>query len=157
MTKCTTPSASFPRCKGRQIIASFDGGDVTSDGGILLLRQLDREMGLTRAVARRLSDERDPQRCQHRTDTLVRQRVFGLALGYEDLNDHHALRRDIALQTAVDTDGVLASQSTLCRFEQQASRQWAVAIQEEIVEQFIRACQWPSKLTHQRSTKLTHP
>ena len=51
---------------------------------------------------------------------LVRQRVFGLALGYEDLNDHQALRHDIALQTAVDTDGVLASQSTLCRFEQQA-------------------------------------
>ncbi|MGJ7460868.1 transposase, partial [Halomonas sp. MA07-2] len=119
MTKCTIPSASFPRCKGRQITARFDGGDVTSDGGILLLRQLDREMGLTRAIARQLSDERDPQRCQHRTETLVRQRVFGLALGYEDLNDHHALRHDIALQTAVDTDGVLASQSTLCRFEQQ--------------------------------------
>ncbi len=47
MTKCTMPSASFPRCRGRQIIARFDGGDVTSDGGILLLRQLDREMGLT--------------------------------------------------------------------------------------------------------------
>jgi hypothetical protein len=72
MTKCTIPSASFPRCKGRQIIARFDGGDVTSDGGILLLRQLDREMGLTRAVARRLSHARDPQRCQHRTETLVR-------------------------------------------------------------------------------------
>ncbi|MGM0928061.1 MAG: transposase, partial [Pseudomonadota bacterium] len=74
MTKCTTPSASFPRCKGRQVIARFDGGDVSSDGGILLLRQLDREMGLTRAVARRLSDERDAQRCLHRTETLVRQR-----------------------------------------------------------------------------------
>ncbi|AXY44078.1 hypothetical protein D1793_18990 [Halomonas sp. JS92-SW72] len=78
MTKCTTPSASFPRCKGRQVIASFDGGEVTSDGGILLLRQLDREMGLTRAIARRLSDDRDPQRCLHRTETLVRQRVLGL-------------------------------------------------------------------------------
>ena len=87
MTKCTTPTATFPRCKGRQITASFDGGEVTSDGGILLLRQLDREMGLTRAIARRLSDDRDPQRCLHRTETLVRQRVFGLALGYEDLND----------------------------------------------------------------------
>ncbi|MBE0488688.1 MAG: transposase [Halomonas sp.] len=49
MAKCTIPSASFPRCKGRQIIARFDGGDVTSDGGILLLRQLDREMGLSLA------------------------------------------------------------------------------------------------------------
>lgn len=54
---------------------------------------------------------------------MLRQRVFGLALGYEDHNDQHALPRDIALQTAVDTDGVLARQSTLYRFEQQASRQ----------------------------------
>src|SRR5690606_40897568 len=67
------------------------------------------------------------------------QRVFGLALGYEDLNDHHALRHDIALQTAVDTDGVLASQSTLCRFEQQADRDWAITIHEEMIEQFIRS------------------
>ena len=124
---------------------SFDGGDVTSDGGILLLRQLDREMGLTRAVARRLSDERDAQRCLHRTETLVRQRVFGLALGYEDLNDHQALRHDIALQTAVDTDGVLASQSTLCRFEQQADRDWAITIHEEMIEQFIRSFRRPPK------------
>ena len=145
MTKCTTPSASFPRCKGRQVIARFDGGDVTSDGGILLLRQLDREMGLTRAIARRLSDDRDPQRCLHRTETLVRQRVFGLALGYEDLNDHQALRHDIALQTAVDTDRVLASQSTLCRFEQQADRDWAITIHEEMIEQFIRSFRRPPK------------
>ncbi|MGM0984986.1 MAG: IS1380 family transposase [Pseudomonadota bacterium] len=143
MTKCTTPTASFPRCKGRQVTAGFDGGEITSDGGALLLRQLDREMGLTRAIARRLDDARASRRCQHRAETMLRQRVFGLALGYEDLNDHHALRRDIALQTAVDTDGVLASQSTLCRFEQQASRQWAVAIQEEIVEQFIRSFRRP--------------
>lgn len=88
MTKCTTPSASFPRRKGPQITASFDGGDVTSDGGILLLRQLDREMGQTRAIARRLSEGRDSQRCLHRAETLVRQRVFGLALGYEDLKEH---------------------------------------------------------------------
>ena len=145
MTKCTTLSASFPRCKGRQVIARFDGGDVTSDGGILLLRQLDREMGLTRAIARRLSDDRDPQRCLHRTETLVRQRVFGLALGYEDLNDHQALRHDIALQTAVDTDRVLASQSTLCRFEQQADRDWAITIHEEMIEQFIRSFRRPPK------------
>jgi hypothetical protein len=145
MIKCTTPTATFPRCKGRQVIARFDGGDVTSDGGILLLRQLDREMGLTRAIARRLSDDRDPQRCLHRTETLVRQRVFGLALGYEDLNDHQALRHDIALQTAVDTDGVLASQSTLCRFEQQADRDWAITIHEEMIEQFIRSFRRPPK------------
>lgn len=145
MTKCTMPTASFPRCKGRQVTASFDGGEITSDGGALLLRQLDREMGLTRTIARRLEDARAARRCRHQAETMLRQRVFGLALGYEDLNDHHALRRDIALQTAVGTDDVLASQATLCRFEQQASRQWAVAIQEEIVEQFIRSFRRPPK------------
>tara|TARA_R110002020_G_scaffold447619_1_gene660005 strand:- start:213 stop:1310 length:1098 start_codon:yes stop_codon:yes gene_type:complete len=71
--------------------------------------------------------------------------VFGLALGYEDLNDHQALRHDIALQTAVDTDGVLASQSTLCRFEQQADRDWAITIHEEMIEQFIRSFRRPPK------------
>lgn len=71
-------------------------------------------MGLTRTIAHRLDDDRVARRCQHRAETMLRQRVFGLALGYEDLNDHHALRRDITLQTAADTDGVLASQSTLC-------------------------------------------
>lgn len=77
---------------------------------------------------------------------MLRQRVFGFALGYEDLNDHHDLRCDIALQTAVGTDSVLANQSTLCRFEQQASRLWAVAIQEAIVEQFTRASAGRRKL-----------
>ncbi|SFT80862.1 transposase, partial [Halomonas saccharevitans] len=84
MTKCTTPTASFPRCKGRQVTAGFDGGEITSDGGVLLLRQLDREMGLTRTIARRLDDARATRRCQHRAETMLRQRVFGLALGYED-------------------------------------------------------------------------
>src|SRR5690554_8208538 len=119
MTKCTTPTATFPRCKGRQITASFDGGEVTSDGGILLLRQLDREMGLTRAIARRLSDDRDPQRCLHRAETLVRQRGFGPALGHEAPNDQQALRHDIAPQTAVDTDAEPASHPNLPRLQQQ--------------------------------------
>ncbi|MCW4153814.1 transposase [Halomonas sp. 18H] len=93
MTKCTTSTTSFPRCKGREITASFDGGEITSDGGALLFRQLDREMGLTRAIARRLDDARASRRCQHRAETMLRQRVFGLALGYEDLRQrlrHHA-------------------------------------------------------------------
>ena len=71
--------------------------------------------------------------------------MFGLALGYEDLNDHKALRHDIALQTAFDTDGVQASQSTLCRFEQQADRDWAITIHEEMIEQFIRSFRRPPK------------
>lgn len=145
MAKSTTNSALFPRCKGRQITANFEGGDITSDGGVLLLRQLDRKLGLIRSVASKIGDARNQQQCKHSTEQVIRQRVFGIALGYEDLNDHQQLRHDLALQTAVDRDRLLASQSTLCRFELQASRQWAAAMHEEIVEQFIRSYQSPPK------------
>ena len=68
---------------------------------------------------------------------MVRQRVHAVALGYEDLNDHDALRDDPVVQTACERDESLASSSTLCRFEQRAERQWAIAIQHQLVEQFI--------------------
>ena len=68
---------------------------------------------------------------------MVRQRVHAIALGYEDLNDHDALRDDLVVQTACEREGSLASSSTLCRFEQRAERQWAIAIHRELVEQFI--------------------
>ncbi len=82
-------------------------------------------------------DPRDSSRCQHQTTTIFRQRIYGLALGYEDLNDHQQLRYDLALQTATDVDKPLASQSTLCRFEQQANRQQVVRMHEVIIESFI--------------------
>jgi hypothetical protein len=127
----------FPACRGRRVEAEFSGGDVTSDGGVLLLRQADRKLGLLAAVAARLVDDRDPGRCRHRAVDLLRQRVFGLALAYEDLNDHGTLRRDPALQTAVERDRVLASPPTLCRFENRADRATAWAIHTVLVEQFI--------------------
>lgn len=68
---------------------------------------------------------------------MVRQRVLAVALGHEDLNDHDALRGDLVVQTACERDAELASSSTLCRFEQRAERQWAVAIHQQLVEQFI--------------------
>ena len=73
----------FPACRGRRVEAEFTGGDVTSDGGVLL-RQADRKLGLLTAVAARLEDDRDPARCRHRLVDLLRQRVFGIALAYED-------------------------------------------------------------------------
>ena len=95
---------------------------MTSDGGVLLLRQADRKLGLLAAVAGRLVEGRDRSRIQHRLVDLLRQRVFGIALAYEDLNDHGTLRRDPAWQTAVERDRVLASPPTLCRFENRADR-----------------------------------
>ena len=95
---------------------------MTSNGGVVLLRQADRRLDLTAAVARGLADDRQRGKVRHRFVDMLRQRVLGIALGYEDLNDHDALRHDLAVQTAAERDGVLASAPTLCRFENRAER-----------------------------------
>jgi hypothetical protein len=123
----------------------FEGGEITSDGGSLLLRQVDRRTDLTRQVSRQLDDPRVQGRCWHRQLSLLRQRVYGVALGYEDLNDHDPLRHDPGFQTAVESDRALASASTLCRFENRAERQTAVQINEVMVEQFIASHRRPPK------------
>lgn len=103
----------------------------------MLLRQVDRRIGLTRAVADALGDSRDPERVTHSLRTMLAQRIYGLCAGYEDLNDHDRLRRDILLQTAVGQTGELASPPTLCRLENRATRAQAVALNRVLVEQFI--------------------
>ena len=145
MTDCIQEPLPFPRCKGRRVEARFSGGDITSNGGVLLLREADRRLGLTERVAKALTDPRRQASCVHDALSIVRQRVYGLALGYEDLNDHDELRRDLALQTAVDRDRVLASASTLCRFEHRAGRAEAVRLHEVLVEQFIASYPRPPK------------
>jgi hypothetical protein len=137
VTECTQESFAFPACRRRRIEAQFDGGNITSDGGVLLLRQADRHLGLSTMVARALDDPRRLASCTHDLPSLVQQRLYGLALGYEDLNDHHSLRHDLALQTAVERDTPLASASTLCRWENKADRSAAVRLHEVLVEQFI--------------------
>ncbi len=145
MTECTPASFEFPACKRRRVQASFDGGAITSDAGALLLRQVDQRLVLTRAVARALNDPRRSASCDHDSLSLVRQRIYALALGYEDLNDHQQLRCDAALQTAVERDTVLASQSTLCRFENRAERESAWQVHQVLVEQFIASFKRPPK------------
>jgi hypothetical protein len=125
--------------KRRRIEAKFEGGDITSDGGVLLLRQVDRLLGLSEAVSKALSDPRRQASCSHDGLSLLKQRVYGLALGYEDLNDHQSLRGDVAIQTGVDRSEVLAGASTLCRFENRADRDSAWRIHEVLVEQFIKS------------------
>ena len=137
MTECTQKSFEFPVCKRRVVEANFQGGDITSDGGVLLLRQADRNLGLCTAVAAVLNDPRRHASCVHDGLSLLQQRVYALALGYEDLNDHETLRRDLAIQTAVNRDNVLASSATLCRWENRADREAAWRIHEVMVDQFI--------------------
>lgn len=137
MTECTQSCFAFPAVKRRQVEADFTGGDITSDGGLLLLRQADRRLGLLRAVDAVLPDPRDGRYVQHDQLTLLRQRVYALCQGYEDLNDHDSLRRDLAFQTAVEQDQWLGSSPTLCRLENRVDRQAAVDIHQVLVEQFI--------------------
>ena len=84
-----------------------------------------------------LSDPRRQASCDHDVPCLVRQRLYAIALGYEDLNDHDGLRQDVALQTAVERDQWLASASTLCRFEHRADRETAWRLHEVLLDQFI--------------------
>lgn len=88
-------------------------------------------------MAKRLGDPRDPAKVVHPLVTLLRQRIYGLCQGYEDLNDHDRLRTDVALQTAVEQDTDLASASTLCRWENGADRRAAWLVHQWWVEQFI--------------------
>ena len=137
MPDCTQNELKFPSFDRRKIEANFEGGDVSSDGGIMLLRQADRRLGLVAALNEVLPDPRHPAFITHRQVDLLRQRIYGLALGYEDLNDHDTLRRDLAWQTALERDEELASDSTLCRLEQRVDRKAAVAFHKVLLEKFI--------------------
>lgn len=137
MPKCTADLMRFGRLGRRVIEANFEGGALSSDGGLMLLRQVDRRIGLSAAVAAALHDPRKPDSIVHKLRDLVAQRLYGLCCGYEDLNDHAALREDPLMQTAVGTNEPLVSSPTLCRMERRASRADVVAINRVLVEQFI--------------------
>lgn len=127
----------FSPLSRRLVEASFTGGHITSDAGLLLLREVDRQHGLTRRLAKIVPDRRDPGRVQHGLQTLLAQRIYALAAGYEDLNDHDGLRHDYALQTAVNRLQPLAGKSTLGRLEQQADRETVVQAHRLLWEHFI--------------------
>ncbi len=137
MTDCTFSKIEFPRCCGRRVEADFGGGDISSNGGALLVSAADRRLGLLPGLVRRLADGRQPGKVDHKLLPLLRQRVFAVALGYEDVNDHDGLRDDLALQTAVGRDGRLASSSTVGRLDRAADRAWAWAAHVSMVETFI--------------------
>ena len=110
---------------------------MTSDGGVMLLSAVDRKLGLIEAASRCIADPRNPLLITHGVRDMLRQRVYGLALGWEDLNDHAALRQDVAVQTAVGVDREVASAPTLCRLEKWADRATAVRLHRLLTEQFV--------------------
>jgi hypothetical protein len=99
-THCQQGSFQFQDLDGRKVVVDFSGGTLSSDGGALLLRQVDASLGLTRRLAECFRDQRDQRFVEHSMPQLLAQRIHGLALGYEDLNDHEQLRRDPVLATA---------------------------------------------------------
>jgi hypothetical protein len=130
-TQCNTPDLIFQPLGPREVISRFDGGTLSSDGGCLLLGEAERLTGTLQQLAACFTDHRDPDVIEHTTLQLVAQRVYGLALGYEDLNDHDCLRTDPLLATLVgkadptgadrlrqrDRGKALAGKSTLNRLE----------------------------------------
>ena len=151
MPKCTAETVGFGRLGRRVIEANFSGGAIRSDGGLMLLRQVDRRIGMSKAVAKVLHDPRDPERMVHPLRDLIAQRLYGLCCGYEDLNDHDRLRHDPLLQTAVGKVTERASSPTLSRLETRASRADLVALNRVLIEPYRRL----GRAVTQRSG--THP
>jgi hypothetical protein len=130
-TQCNTPDLFFEPLAQRDVLARFDGGAVTSDAGGLLLREVEAKFGFIAQFARCFTDHRDPELIEHTLPELLKQRIFGLCLGYEDLNDHDQLRHDPLLAVLVgkpdpqgqhrrrgrDKGKALAGKSTLNRLE----------------------------------------
>jgi hypothetical protein len=120
MTECTQDSFEFEAHFSRQVTASFDGGTLTTDGGALLLRQADKRIGLLKRLAGCFTDCRRADRVEHPLGEMLAQRIYGLALGYEDLNDHEQLRHDPLMAVLAGKKKIgqqLAGKSTLNRLE----------------------------------------
>ena len=125
LTECSAETYSFGRLGRRQVVAEFSAEPISTDGGLLLIAEIDQRLRLSERLAACFSDQRDASRVQHELSDLVAQRLYGLVQGYEDLNDHERLRHDRIFQVAVGSVesehsrcAPLAGKSTLNRLEQ---------------------------------------
>ena len=149
MTECNRSELVFSSLSRKRILADFNGGRLTSDAGALLLREADRRTGLIEALAACITDPRDPSKVQHDVRTLLAQRICGIAMGYEDGNDHQMLRHDPIMQmlagVAPTPEEPLASPPTLCRFENWVDRESLARMSAVFVDQFIASYRKPPK------------
>ena len=147
MTRCTREPVRFSIVGRKKVEADFAGGRLTSDAGVLLLREVDRRLGLIDALNTCIPDPRNKDSIIHSQRDLLAQRIFAIALGYEDLNDHNTLRNDPALQLAAnrkpDDSEPLASAPTLCRMENRMDRKTLVKLSSVFVEQLISSHREP--------------
>jgi len=151
MTECTELRFAFATEGRREIVAEFNGGAISSDGGALLLREADRKLKLIERFSQCFLDGRNPALVEHRIEQLLTQRIYGLALGYEDLNDHEQLRHDPLLGAlagkAEPGKEPLAGKSTLNRMEMGDGTPnrykkitfWRDAIDDLLVDAFLEA------------------
>jgi hypothetical protein len=137
MPNCTVEAIELGKVGRRVVKASFDGGDISSDADVLLLRRADDRIGLTRAVAAVFADDRRAASVRHPIHPLLAQRIYALCCGWEDVTDHNTLRHDLALQTAVGRATALASGPTLCRLEAAATPAHAAALHGVLLDQFV--------------------
>ena len=145
MAKDNKKKITLSSCKGKRVEAQFTDDMVTSDGGVLLLREIDQQLNLSMQIAQVIPEYRDISRIEHSREAMVNQRIVGLALGYDDLNDHDDLRHDPAIQTAVNKLTPLASSPTLCRLENTSTRTTCVDMQKIMIELFIASFPKPPK------------
>ena len=140
MTNATPLPFDLPAVSRKKLTVDFDGGNQSSDAGMLLLRAAERKTGIIARLAAALPDRRDPARIRHRFTEIIGARVFGICCGYEDAIDHDWLRHDPALKMAAgrcpETGAPLASQSTISRFENAPSRWDAGRLSAALVDQF---------------------
>ena len=134
MTNCNSTSFSFSPLSGKRITASFTGGCITSNAGMLLLREMDKKINLTRTLSKAMIDKRANSHIRHSHLSMLRQRIYSIACGHEDLNDHDTLRSDLCIQTSVGKEEALASRSTLSRFENNVTRADCLALASVMIE-----------------------
>jgi hypothetical protein len=150
MTECIQSDFRFKACGKREIVAKFDGGTISSDGGAFLLRQTDQRLNLLPRLANCFLDGRNQEQVEHSIAEMLSQRIYGLALGYEDINDHEQLRQDPVfgiLAGREELERPLAGKSTLNRMELGTginSRYkkitfWKEAVDELLVQVFIES------------------
>jgi Transposase DDE domain group 1 len=149
MTDCNSQPIVFSSLGRRNVVADFSGGAITSDSGALLLREVDRKLGLIDKLDAVIPDPRNQALITHQQVTMLRQRIFAIALGYEDGNDHQSLRDDPLMQLVtergIDAEQPLASPPTLCRLENRVSRKTLADIAKVFVEAFIALHKTPPK------------
>jgi hypothetical protein len=140
MTLDTPLAFDLPAVHAKKLTVDFDGGNQSSDAGLLLLREAERRTGVIRRLAEAFPDRRDPARIDHGMEELLGSRIFAIACGYEDANDLDRLRHDPALKLSVgrspETGEALASQSTISRLENAPTKREAVRLTAALVDQF---------------------